>query len=126
MESLYVNYKNVMGEGRIFLNVRDGEFDLMIFRGKQLNYCNSFPFRSPEDMVYYLIFVMEQMNLNPEAVPLVLLGDTERKSSVYDLLYRYIRTIEFAARNETFNYSYLLDDLPGHSFYTLFNSEQCG
>jgi hypothetical protein len=123
---LYVNYKNIMGSGRMFLNVRDEEFDLVIFSGKQLKYANSFPFRVPEDIAYYLIFVMEQMNLNPEEIPLMLLGTTDNKSRIYEMLFRYVRTVEFARRNETYAYSYVMDDLPGNWYYTLFNSGQCG
>jgi hypothetical protein len=126
MDSLYVNYKNLMGTGKIFLNVRHEEFDLLVFNGKQLNYFNSFSFKVPDDLAYYLIFVMEQMNLNPEETPIVLLGDTEKKSGIVDILFRYIRNIDFAGRNETFNYSYAFNDIPGHFYYTLFNSEQCG
>ncbi len=126
MESLYVNFKNLMGVGKMFVNVRDEEFDLMIFAGKHLNYFNSFPFKAPEDLAYYLIFVMEQMNMNPEETSLVLVGETDKKSDIYDLLFRYIRNIDFAGRNETFNYSYALNDIPAHFYYTLFNSEQCG
>jgi hypothetical protein len=126
MESLYMNYKNLMGTGKIFLNVRDEEFDLMIFQEKQLTYKNSFPFKVAEDLAYYLIFVMEQMNLNPEETPLVVVGDADRKSGIYDLLFRYVRSVDFAGRNETFNYSYVLNDIPGQFYYTLFNCEQCG
>ena len=126
MESLYVNYKNLMETGKIFLNVRDEEFDLMIFQGKQLNYFNSFSFKVPEDLAYYLIFVMEQMSLNPEETPLVLLGDTDKKSGIFDILFRYIRIIDFAGRNEIYNYSYVLNDIPGQFYYTLFNSQLCG
>ena len=126
LESLYVNYKNLIGAGKIFLNVREEAFDLVIFQGKQLSYFNSFPFKTPDDLVYYVIFVTEQLNLNPEDTPVVLIGDTDKKSGIYDLLYRYIRNVDFAGRNETFNYSYVLNDLPPHQFYTLFNSQQCG
>lgn len=126
IDCLYVNYKNLMGAGKMFLNIREEEFDLVIFSGKQLRYSNSFPFRVPEDLIYYVIFVMEQMNLNPEEIPLILLGTTDKKSRIFEMLFRYVRTVEFAGRNETYGYSYIMDDLPGHWYYTLFNSEQCG
>jgi hypothetical protein len=125
METLYLNYKNLMGTGKVFLNVRDEEFDLTIFNGKQLRYFNSFPFKVADDLVYYLIFVMEQMNLNPEETPLILMGAAEKKSTLFEMLFRYIRNIEFATRNDSFDYSYVLNDIPGHFYYTLFNSEQC-
>lgn len=124
IESLFTHFKNLFGQGKIFLNVRTGEFDLIIFKGKGLQYFNSFKFKVSEDLLYFLIFVMEQLNLNPEETPLVLLGDTEKKSELFDLVFRYVRNVEFVVRNETCSYSYVLNEIPSHKYYTLFNSGQ--
>jgi hypothetical protein len=92
---------------------------VLAFDGGQLIYCNAFHFMTPEDIAYYLIFVFEQLNLNPEEVGLTLLGNIDRYSPVYDLLFRYIRNIEFAGRNESFGYSYLFNEIPDHFYYSL-------
>lgn len=121
MGSIWMNVKNMAGRN-VFLNLRDGQFDLLVFEGKQLKYCNVFKFLTTEDIVYYVIFVFEQLNLNPEEMTLTLLGNIEKQSQCYDLLFRYIRNIEFVTRNENFDYSYLFNDIPGHCYYTLLNS----
>ena len=118
--NIWMNVKNIAGR-KVFLNLREGQFDLLVFEGKQLKYCNAFHFLTPEDITYYVIFVFEQLNLNPEEISLALLGNVEKFSPVFDLLFRYIRNIEFVSRNEGFNYSYLFNDVPAHFYYTLLN-----
>jgi hypothetical protein len=125
IENIWMNVKNMTGR-KVFLNLRDGQFDLLVFNGNQLVYCNGFHFRTPEDVAYYVIFVYEQLNLNPEETGLCLLGNVEKLSPVYDLLFRYIRLIEFMGRNEGFKYSYLFDEIPGHSYFSLLTPALCG
>jgi hypothetical protein len=123
--NIWMNVKNIAGR-KVFLNLREGQFDLLVFEGKQLKYCNAFHFLTPEDIAYYVIFVFEQLNLNPEEIYLTLLGNVDKFSPVYDLLFRYIRNIEFVSRNDGFNYSYLFNDVPGHFYYALLNPSSCG
>jgi hypothetical protein len=125
ISNIWMSVKNMTG-CKVFLNLREGQFDLLAFEGNHLKYCNAFHFLTAEDIAYYVIFVFEQLNLNPEEVPLVLLGNVDKFSPVFELLLRYIRDIEFARRNEGFNYSYLFNDVPGHYYYTLLNPSPCG
>ena len=123
--NIWMNVKNMTGR-KVFLNLREGQFDLLVFDGNQLKYCNAFHFLTPEDIAYYVIFVFEQLNLNPEVTALALLGSVDKFSPVYELLYRYIRNIEFAGRNEGFKYSYIFNDIPGHHNFALLNPISCG
>ena len=126
IESIWINYKNRINSPRVFLHPRPPFFDLVIFDGRQMTYFNTFSFLNPEDITYYLIFVLEQLNFNPETVPLVLLGDVEKESALAELLYRYVKHVEFARRNDTYRYSYMLNQLLPHAWYPLFNFFSCG
>jgi hypothetical protein len=123
--NIWMNVKNKTGL-KVFLNLREGQFDLLVFDGNQLKYCNAFHFLTTEDIAYYVIFVFEQLNMNPEETGLVLLGNVDKFSPVFDLLFRYIRNIEFVSRNDGISYSYLFNDVPGNFYYTLLNSSSCG
>ena len=125
ISNLWMNIKNTTGR-KVFLNLREEQFDLLVFVGNELKYCNAFHFLTAEDIAYYVIFVFEQLDLNPEEIRLVLLGNVDKFSPVYDLLFRYIRNIEFINRNESANYSYVFGDVPAHSYYTLLNLTPCG
>lgn len=126
IEGIWMNFKNLIAEKRVFIFVREEAFNMMIFDRKQLVYSNAFQFRAPEDFVYFVIFVMEQLNLNPEEVPVTLLGNIDTKTPHFDLIYKYIRNIDFALRSESTHYSYVFDEVPGHSYYTLLNPVLCG
>ncbi|MEI7897451.1 MAG: DUF3822 family protein [bacterium] len=126
IESVWLNYKNRINAVHVFLHVRGQHFDLMIFDGRQMSYYNSFPFQSPEDVTYYLIFVLEQLNYNPETIPLILLGNIEAVEGLSELLLRYVRHVETGQRNEAYRYSYILNKLPHHAFFPLLNFFSCG
>lgn len=126
IHSIWMNYKNRISRKKAFIYVRESDFDLILFDGKQVNYYNAFHFEAPTDLIYYVIFVMEQLTLNPEETEVVLMGNIEKESEIYDLLYRYIRNIEFVKRNQAFKYSYLFNEVPAHHFYPLFNLRLCG
>ena len=126
IESVWINYKNRINAPHVFLHVREHLFDLMVFDGRQMDYFNTFPFQNAEDVTYYLIFVLEQLNFNPETTPLVLLGNVESSEGLSELLLRYVRHVEPGRRNEAYRYSYMLNQLPSHSFFPLLNSFSCG
>jgi hypothetical protein len=118
IRNIWMHVKNRPGS-RVFLNLREGQFDLLAFEGNQLKYCNAFHFLTAEDIAYYIIFVFEQLNLNPEEINLSLLGNIDKFSPVFELLFRYIRNIDFLGRKEDSGYSYFFNDVPAHLYYTL-------
>lgn len=125
-ESIWINFKNRIIANRVFLHIREKYFDLMIYDGRQMTYFNSFPAAGAEDITYYLIFVLEQLNLNPENVHAVLLGAVEKNSHLFELLTRYVRHIEFGRRNEAFKYAYVFNQVSPQAFYPLLNYPSCG
>ena len=125
IESICTNYKNRTHSSKVFLNIHGLYFDLMIYNGHQMAYFNSFSHSCPEDIAYYLVFVIEQLNLNPEQIPLVLFGDTAKDEGLLDLLYNYIRHIEFGRRSAFFRYSFNMNEIPAHSYYPLLNFLSC-
>ncbi|MEI6457049.1 MAG: DUF3822 family protein [bacterium] len=126
IESIVINYKNRINTNRVFLHVREKHFDIMLFDGRQMSYFNSFPYLNAEDVTYYLIFVVEQLGINPENIPVVLLGKADRSSNLFELLQRYIRHVEFGRRNDNFKYSHVFSHIPSQSFYPLINFIACG
>jgi len=126
IESIWINYKNLITDHMMFLYLREEDFNILIYNSKQLVYSNAFHMRAPEDLIYFVIFVMEQLGLNPEKVPVILMGLIDKDSHCYELLYRYIRNLDFATRFNANAYSYIFDDIREHSFYPLLNFPSCG
>ncbi|MEI6434054.1 MAG: DUF3822 family protein [Bacteroidota bacterium] len=126
IESIWTNYKSRINAPKVFLNIYGKFIDIMIYNGHLMTYFNSFSHLCPQDITYYLIFVLEQLNLNPEQIPLVIFGDAEKDEELLDLLYNYIKHVEFGKRSAFFKYSFNMNEVPGHSYYPLLNFLSCG
>lgn len=121
IECLIVKFKNAIHQKRTFVNVRKDFLDIVILDGKQLLYFNTFNFRTKEDFIYYVIFVIEQLSLNPEEIDLILLGLIDQQSGLFDMIYKYVRNIQFMPVDENWKYSYVFDEFPSHYYYNLLN-----
>jgi len=125
MQSLLMKYKNTDSDQQLFVNVGSSHIDILQVKNKKLDYYNSFLFNTAEDFMYYLVFVVEQLNLNPESVEVVLLGEIEKHSPLSDLVLKYIRNVHYVERNADYRYSFIFDQLPGHYYYNLLNASLC-
>ncbi|HET6226033.1 MAG TPA: DUF3822 family protein [Bacteroidia bacterium] len=120
IEALLAKYKNQAGQ-KIIVHIQPTHFQVVVMDGKQLLFYNMFNHHSTEDFIYYLLFVCEQLHLNPEKVDLRLLGEIEKNSAIHLITQKYIRNILFEERTDQADYSYQLQALPKHSYFTLFN-----
>lgn len=110
---------------QLYLNVRQNEIDIVVTEGKQLILLNSFNRNSNEDVLYYTLFVCEQLGIDPEKTPLVLMGEIEKESALFKLLYTYIRKISFCDRSKTLAFSNRFNEIPSQFYHTLFNLPLC-
>ena len=124
IEGLLVQHKNNSGK-KVFANFYSNYFEIVILDGKELLFSNAFTYKTSEEIGYFVLFVYEQLNLNPETIELVLSGEIEKTAKEHSLLYTYIRNVKFAARPDGFKYSYKFEEIPAHKFFTLFTQYLC-
>lgn len=117
IENLLNQYKNLEGSF-FFVNVTGKHFEIVVIKNKKLELFNFFSFNTKEDFIYYILFTAEQLNLNPEEFELILMGDIEKESELYAIVYLYIRNIKFYAPN---NPALQLNEIPSYSHFTLLN-----
>jgi len=125
IEGLYLKYMNLDNDKMLFVNTARSRIDILRMKGKKLEYFNSFKYNTADDYMYYLIFVVEQLGLNPETIEMIMMGEVDKHSSLSDLAHKYVRNIKFMKRNEDFRYSFVFDQLPGHYYYNLLNASVC-
>lgn len=54
----------------------------------------SYDYRTPEDVLYYLLNVMQQLGLSQEETTVYLQGMIDQRSALYDVLYNYILNLQ--------------------------------
>lgn len=119
IENILLIEKNAE-DPKVYVNVEKEHFELIIVDKAKLILYNTFDFTSKEDFIYYILFTTEQLELNPEAFQLVLMGEISEGDDLFNIAYKYIRFVSFATRNE--NYNYIVAPESNHSNFTLIKS----
>lgn len=89
---------------KVYIHVSLNHFEIIIIKEGKLELYNTFVYNSKEDFIYYILFIAEQLNLNPETLNLVFIGDITEDDEIYNIAYKYIRNISFGNRNDDFKY----------------------
>ena len=84
--------KNI-DETQIFVHCQKDNFQLAAIKNQKLLLFNSFDFKTKEDFIYYLLFTIEQLQLNPETLQLKIFGNISKESEIFQIAYKYIRNI---------------------------------
>jgi hypothetical protein len=125
IETILPRYRHTELHNPVFANIRQNSFDIIVLKDGKLRYCNSFSWKVNEDLVYYLIFVLDQLALNPENVPVFLLGSVEPASPLFELLHRYIRHVEFIDNPQVPKAGLAIPQSSEYNFYDLLNPGLC-
>lgn len=99
----------VTAEPQVYIQVGLKTFDLLIYEGKSLLLSNHFKYTTDADFVYYILFCLEQLALNPEEIKVSFKGFIDTEDSKYQLIYAYVRNVEIVETVEEnqLNYAYL-------------------
>lgn len=107
------------------VNVRPEAMDVVAVTGGSLLFANTFTYHNGEDFIYYLLFVLEQLQLNPDQTSVHLYGDLEKTSSAWMVSRKYIRNLSFGDRPESVSFSYGFEKLNAHQYFFLFTQHLC-
>ena len=111
---------------QLYVNITSGLADLVLVKSGQLTLYNSYPLRSDEDLVYYILRVYDQFDLSQEETPLILSGWPELYTGANKVLSGYIRLIRFKEFDKSYLYSENFADVSQHSYANLINLALCG
>lgn len=76
-----------------YVHVSEKIMDILVVSQKKLLLYNSFPYGTKEDFLYYLLFTLEQLDLDTESVILRLFGTIEEDDEIYALCYEYVKKV---------------------------------
>ncbi|MCG2418667.1 DUF3822 family protein [Aequorivita sp. F47161] len=106
---------------KMFLHFQKNNFDCIILKNGELQLCNSFQYKTPEDFIYYTLFCLEQLHLNPDTLPVILFGEIDKEDEYYKIAYTYIRNLEFLDATKYSNYQLGTDK--AHNHFILKNAQ---
>ncbi|KJD36194.1 hypothetical protein PW52_06225 [Tamlana sedimentorum] len=107
---------------KAYVNVSKDHFEIAIVQNKKLQLYNSFFYNTKEDFIYYILFCLEQLQLSPETVNLIFLGEIDAYDDLYVIAYKYIRLIFFGDREDAYRYAIDAQPKHKHSNYSIISS----
>lgn len=90
---------------KVYVNVSFDHFEIVVLDKNDLLLSNSFVYNSKEDFIYYILFTLEQLNLDTETIELVFIGDIALNNDLYTIAYKYIRNLSLGSRYDIFDFS---------------------
>jgi len=84
---------------KMYAHISNTHFEIIVVKNGQLQLYNTFDYTTKEDFIYYLLFTAEQLGLNPEEFPLILLGNITKEDELYKIAYTYIRNVSIIETN---------------------------
>ena len=109
----------------VYASIEKKKLEICVLSENKLEFHNSFTTDTKEDLLYFLLFSMEQLGLSPEKTELVLLDDILKSDEKYNLLYEYVRNISFGNRSENLNFTKELESIKSHQYFCLFSQLLC-
>lgn len=108
-------------EPSVYINVTGNKFQIGAFNREKLLLSNTYEFKTAKDFIYFTLLVFDQLDLNVEKTKLFLSGEVMKASEIYNLLYRYIRHIDFMKRTSAFKFDVAFNSQPNHFNYDLYS-----
>ena len=100
-------------------------FTAMLVKEGQLQAIQTFSFKTPEDVAYYLLQLCEAFETDVNETTLHLNGMIDKSSSLYTELYKFFLNVAFASLPDTFTYPEDIKSYPSHYFSHLFVAASC-
>ncbi len=106
---------------KMYLHFQKNTFDCVVTKNGTLQLCNTYSYKTPEDFIYYALFCMEQLRLDPETLPVVICGEIDKEDENFKIAYTYIRHLDFAG--EKLSKSLQIKDCKTHNHIVLKNMQ---
>jgi hypothetical protein len=108
----------------ILLSIYNDHIEIIVKQNQKLLLANQFSIKTQEDVLYYVLFVLEQYQLNPLLVTITVAGNIDSNASLLSSLKKYVKQVRLAKGHKTLNWEHVTG-MPQHFHYTLINRLFC-
>ncbi len=97
-------------------------FTLSISEESKLILCNRFRFTQFQELVYIILFTLNQLNIQQDEVKLLVYGEITPTSDLYMELAKFFPNMQTGSGPMTLKYSPQCSEIAGHRYFALFNT----
>lgn len=109
----------------IYVNLSSQYLQIIVFNREKLLFSNTFIHRSESDVLYFIMLVIKQLDLDAEKNRVILSGEIDEHSTTYSTLQKYIQHIEFVHTPILYKYNHATPPVY-HHFFDLMSLSRLG
>ncbi len=109
---------------QVLLYIHPQHIEIVVTQDSKLLLANRFSVKTQEDVLYYVLFILEQYQLNPVTVSMCVVGNIDSNSGLMVTLKKYIRNIHLGIGYKNLNWKGV-EGMPQHFNYSLLNRSFC-
>jgi hypothetical protein len=110
---------------QVFINIHRGYFEIALIQGSRLLYLNTFRYSSASDVLYYVIFVLEQLGFATSEEKVTLSGEISESEIVLSQLKMYCGSINYSEKPDGIEFGEAFRNIDLHKYFTLINLPGC-
>lgn len=108
-----------------FIDIHPRHFQFALFKDFRLEFYNSFEYANADEFNYYLLNVIDSLNIDTDQTPVILSGKISASDEVYKRILKYFESIRFIESEHLMKYSATLDEVQSYTFFSLFSLNLC-
>lgn len=109
----------------LFLNIHHNNIEIAVKKDKKPLLYNLYSTLSDEDILYYLMFTIEQMGLNPASCKISIAANRETSAEIFTAIKKYVKHVDFAVSDKIFIRKGEMEKIPHHFYFNTFNFLLC-
>ena len=117
----FLSLKNL--QETMFLFLKDSYINIVVTKGDSLIFQNKFEYQTKEDLLFYVLFSIQQLNFSNEEINTVIYGNISKEE--YNILYQYIRNIKFGNKLKDISCSNEFNNIEDHCYNILYRQFLC-
>lgn len=99
----------------------EDEFVTLVLRTEgKLQYCNRFGFKNAQDLTYYVLYAIDELQLEPLAIHTVLYGEITPFADTYARLAQFLPRLSFGPTPPGLTLTTDFGDLPEHRYASVY------
>ncbi len=107
---------------QVFVCIHTNLLEIIIKENQTLKFYNIFSWSANEDVLYFLLFSMEQFEINSMKANVVIAGNIKADDDLIKLLKKQIKNLNFANSGVL---TKPIENLPHHYFFHILNRQLC-
>ena len=117
----FLNHQN--NKEYLYLYVKDNFVNIILTKNDELIFQNKFSYQTKEDLLFYTLFCIQELNLSNEEIKTDVYGDISKEE--FNILYEYIRNIDYGNKLKDIECSSEFYNIKTHCFSILYRQHLC-